>query len=576
MADKKEVEVKKDEVFNEALGKDYISPLPLPLRLLAYAFLIFMAFSALYFFLIGISVLSDAFKLIAGTGAGEVFTGTTNPIAGLMIGVLATVLVQSSSTTTSIITVLVGDGLVPLESGIPMIMGANIGTSVTNTIVAFSLIGEGQLAYERGFSGATVHDMFNYLNVLVFLPLELIVDLLNPNGGGLLEIISGAMVPDEFSGEGKPDNKIKEWTAVVKGKIVSTDKGVVTDIARGIPEAADCATTTDDITFKFSTKQYDPSSYTYCINGSISEVVPAEINGEPNVENLTDFEIVRKLFNEAKLLSGGFLFEKNKGDKEAGVALLFLSLFMMILCLSTIVKSLSMIMRGPARVYMRKVLNFDELLPEVFYSSPFLKALHIGGWLSIAAGAGLTFFVQSSSITTSVLTPMVAADLLTLENMFPYTLGANIGTTTTALLAAIADQKPLALQIAFVHLLFNCLGTLLWFPLPFMRAIPVGLARFLGRTTYITKTAPLVYIALAFLIYPALFFGIASGYAADGAGPKVVSTIVVLLIVGVHGGALYYYVKMGGREKLLAFIEEKRTTKLGEPAGASILSATDI
>ena len=62
-----------------------------------------------------------------------------NPVVGVMIGVLVTVLVQSSSTSTTIIVGLVATD-VPVRTAIPMIMGSNIGTSVTNTIVSFTQI----------------------------------------------------------------------------------------------------------------------------------------------------------------------------------------------------------------------------------------------------------------------------------------------------------------------------------------------------------------------------------------------------------------------------------------------------
>ena len=73
-----------------------------------------------------------------------------------MIGVLGTVLVQSSSTFTSIIIAAVSSGL-PVNIAVPMIMGANIGTSVTNTLVAMGQIGN-KKEFERAFSAATVHD----------------------------------------------------------------------------------------------------------------------------------------------------------------------------------------------------------------------------------------------------------------------------------------------------------------------------------------------------------------------------------------------------------------------------------
>lgn len=63
--------------------------------------------------------------------------------------------------------------VVPISNAIPMIMGANIGTSVTNTLVSIGQISN-KGDFRRAFAGATVHDMFNWITVLVLLPLEVV------------------------------------------------------------------------------------------------------------------------------------------------------------------------------------------------------------------------------------------------------------------------------------------------------------------------------------------------------------------------------------------------------------------
>lgn len=128
----------------------------------------------LYLFICSLDFLSSAFRLLGGKAAGEAFASNailSNPVAGLMIGVLATVLVQSSSTTTSIVVSMVASRILDVEPAIPIVMGANIGTSVTNTIVSLAQAAE-RNEFRRAFAGATVHDIFNWLSVLVFLPLE--------------------------------------------------------------------------------------------------------------------------------------------------------------------------------------------------------------------------------------------------------------------------------------------------------------------------------------------------------------------------------------------------------------------
>src|SRR5690606_28521203 len=101
-----------------------------------------------------------------------------------------------------------------------------------------------------------------------------------------------------------------------------------------------------------------------------------------------------------------------------------------------------------------------------------------GGALALLMGLLVTMAVQSSSITTSLLVPLAASGVLSLANAYPVTLGANIGTTVTALLASLATNRPEALTIALVHTLFNVAGVLLFYPVPAMRRIPVALASF--------------------------------------------------------------------------------------------------
>merc|ERR1719261_1892361 len=142
----------------------------------------------LYFFLFGLNLLGTGAKVMGGCAAGSLFGDDMNPIAGLMVGIVATVLLQSSSTTTSIVVTLVGAESVSVRQGIYMIMGANIGTSVTNTIVAMGHMGDGD-QLERAFAGATVHDMFNFLSVGILFPVEVATTYLNA--------LSKALVPKE-------------------------------------------------------------------------------------------------------------------------------------------------------------------------------------------------------------------------------------------------------------------------------------------------------------------------------------------------------------------------------------------
>ena len=128
--------------------------------------------ASLYFFIVGIGAMGHAFKLFGREFSEAILTTTASPLVGLFIGVLATSLVQSSSTTTSIIVGMVAAGAISIEGAIPMIMGANVGTTVTNTLVSMGHITR-RHEFRLAFAAATVHDFFNLLTLLILFPLEL-------------------------------------------------------------------------------------------------------------------------------------------------------------------------------------------------------------------------------------------------------------------------------------------------------------------------------------------------------------------------------------------------------------------
>jgi sodium-dependent phosphate cotransporter len=128
--------------------------------------------------------------------------------------------------------------------------------------------------------------------------------------------------------------------------------------------------------------------------------------------------------------------------------------------------------------------------------------------LAMIVGVVVTVMVQSSSITTSLLVPLAGAGVLTLRQAFPITLGANVGTTVTAMLAALAatDQNASAgLTIALVHLLFNVAGIILVYPVERIRNIPLAAARHLADVAAESRKWALLYVAGIFYAIPALF-----------------------------------------------------------------------
>ncbi|HBG51512.1 MAG TPA: sodium:phosphate symporter, partial [Gammaproteobacteria bacterium] len=142
-----------------------------------------------YLLLVAVSLIGGGFKLAAGDQAKELFAFASNPVAGLVVGTVATALIQSSSTVTSIIVGLVAGGL-PVSIAIPMVMGANIGTTITNTIVSLGHVRQGE-EFRRAFSAATIHDFFNLVSVVIFLPLEIMFGLLERIGAYCSQLLVG-------------------------------------------------------------------------------------------------------------------------------------------------------------------------------------------------------------------------------------------------------------------------------------------------------------------------------------------------------------------------------------------------
>ncbi|CAG7822932.1 unnamed protein product, partial [Allacma fusca] len=164
----------------------------------------------------------------------------------------------------------------------------------------------------------------------------------------------------------------------------------------------------------------------------------------------------------------------NLGDLTCGVILLGVSLAVLVGCLVCLVKVLSSLLQGKLALAVQRGVNANVS------GSPCLT-----GFLALGIGAVMTVLVQSSSVFTSAMTPLIAIGVISLERAYPLTLGSNLGTTTTAMLAALGAEGPnlrLSIQLALCHFLFNLTGILIFYPVPFMR-FPIRMARALGRIT---------------------------------------------------------------------------------------------
>ncbi|MCB0732568.1 MAG: Na/Pi cotransporter family protein, partial [Ignavibacteriae bacterium] len=171
-------------------------------------------------------------------------------------------------------------------------------------------------------------------------------------------------------------------------------------------------------------------------------------------------------------------------DKSViGWIILALALLLLFLALRSMVEVLKSLVIEKAKAW------FDNYL--------FKNALR-----AFAVGILLTVLVQSSSITTSLIVPMAGAGILTLKQIFPYTLGANIGTTITAMLAALVTGSDAAITVAFSHLLFNVAGTAIFMPL---KKIPITMAEKFAEYSIKSKLIPVGYIVVVFFVIPLIF-----------------------------------------------------------------------
>uniref|UniRef100_A0A8C7TCX3 Sodium-dependent phosphate transport protein 2B n=1 Tax=Oncorhynchus mykiss TaxID=8022 RepID=A0A8C7TCX3_ONCMY len=449
----------------------------------------------LYMFVCSLDVLSSAFQLVGGKAAGDIFQDNavlSNPVAGLVIGVLVTVLVQSSSTSSSIVVSMVSSGLLEVQSAVPVIMGANIGTSVTNTIVAMMQAGD-RNEFRRAFAGATVHDFFNWLSVLILLPLEAAT--------GVLYKLTKIVI-DSFNiqgGDNAPD-LLNVITDPLTSAIIELDKTVISDIATGDPAARN----------KSLIKIWCKTENITVIHGIINQTTWTQIN----VTETINLERCNHIFAYANL-----------PDLAVGLILLALSLLILCTCLILIVKLLNSMLKGQVAVVIKKVLNTDFPFPFGW----------VTGYIAILVGAGMTFIVQSSSVFTSAITPLVGIGVISLERAYPLTLGSNIGTTTTAILAAMAapgETLANSLQIALCHFFFNIAGILLWYPIPFTR-IPIRLARALGNRTANYRWFAAIYLLLCFFLMPLTILGLslAGWQALVGVAVPIVVLAIFIIIV---------------------------------------------
>lgn len=335
-------------------------------------------------FFISIQLLGLSFRHMGTEMSSYIAVATDNPFIGLFIGLLTTAILQSSSTTTSMAVAAVAAGSISLHNAIPIVMGANIGTTLTSTIVSMSYITRGK-EFRKAVAAGTSHDIFNILLVLIIFPLEFYY--------GFLTYLSHHM----------------------------------------------------------------------------TDLVTLGNHSNEMIKSNADISLLTKGLTALVEFFGPFI-----------------SLILAIGLLFSTVKLIS------SMLYSRLIGETKEQLKSVVFST----TARSFGW-----GMLLTSVIQSSSLTTSLIVPLVATSKIKLKRAFQFILGANLGTTITAILAALFKSES-AISLAFAHFLFNAIGILLFLAIPGLSRLPVFLAKKLGAITLQYRMAGFAYIIIIFFLLP--------------------------------------------------------------------------
>lgn len=319
-------------------------------------------FLALLLFIFAIDLLTVGIGNINEGIALEILNATKNPFISLFIGLLVTALIQSSSTVTASLVAIVASGNLTLQQAVPIVLGANIGTTLTSTLVSLSYL-MNKKEFRRAFSAGISHDFFNILTVFVLFPLEIYFGFLSNTA-----------------------SYIANWFA--------------------------------------SDNSFDgPIVYNRMFTRTWTEWVVNQIN-QPVVSMILSILLV---FFAIKVLS--------------------------------------------TAMYKSFIKNTFQDIHKVIFQKTGLAFFY---------GLFFTAAVQSSTVTTSLVVPLVASKKVSLSKAFPFIIGANIGTTMTAVIASIYKPEA-AIALALVHVLFNSMGALIFLPISGLRKIPVSIATFMEK-----------------------------------------------------------------------------------------------
>lgn len=334
-------------------------------------------------FMFSIQLMGNAFGALGVTMAQSILAATSNPFIGLFIGLLVTAILQSSSTTTSLVVAAVASNSISLQSAVPIVMGANIGTTITSTIVSLGYITR-TTEFRKAISAGVSHDIFNVIVVLILFPLEL--------------------------------------------------------------------------------------KYQFLSN--ISSNIAGFLKDSPKLGG----DELGSILNIFSPFSGWLL------EWFGPLVSLAVAVFLLFATVKVISKLL----------YNRLIGSAKKSMDNLMFGSKFKSF----GW-----GLLLTSIIQSSSLTTSLIVPLVATGKVQIRKAFQFILGANLGTTITAIIAALFKSEA-AISLALAHFLFNLIGVTIFLLIPTLNKLPTYLSDRLGFLTLKSRIIGFTYILLTFFLLP--------------------------------------------------------------------------
>jgi sodium-dependent phosphate cotransporter len=349
-------------------------------------------------------------------------------------------------------------------------MGANVGTTVTSTIVSLAQMGK-SAELDRSFAAATLHDVFNIFTVAILFPVECAT--------GYLQHLTGALA--EGAETGRRDHfegPIKKFVSPLSARLLTSNKKLIVGVANG--------KTCDD---------YYPI---HCDEGAEPSFATCKVGLIGCYESTGRCPV---LFRESA---------SRTQDQVAGAVSFVIALIILFVSMLSMVFAVQKLLFGLSTKVVHTVTTCN-------------------GYIGFLVGIGITMITQSSSITTSVLVPFAGVGALRLEQVYPLVLGANMGTAVQAVVSSLDAVGTDPLQVALAHLFFNLTGFLIWYPLPPLRNIPFFAARRLGKNAGIWRMFPLCYIVLVFCLLPLFFWGLSSLYENGSAGLLAFAVLLTLV-----------------------------------------------